>query len=247
MPSQCDYTCKNAGNLKSHKRVHAPPDAVGCLYCPYRCRDNIALKQHVSKAHVEQAAPPSPAGEGMGEAGEDGSRLLDESFAAVGSGGGGGSSAAPVRRYKCRYCPHICNDRSNIRVHERTHAPTAGKPFKCPGCPYRSSQRVHLALHVRRKHPDSDAAVAFFSTPTTAGGTPKRARLSHAEYFPRDPSVPLPPPCVAPEPEPDIVNYDEIAAVERALGPTALFAVIDMVLPQHNVTDRDESLLSASV
>ncbi len=115
-----------------------------------------------------------------------------------------GAPAAPgssKKMLKCRFCRHVCSDRSNIRVHERTHAPTGARPFKCPECDYRSLQRVHLQLHVRRRHPHSVALT-----------------MSPGVVFVRDDTVPLPMPCVQAEPEPDIVDYDVIMRSEMALG-----------------------------
>ena len=45
--SQCNYCCKEAGNLKQHKLTHSGKKAFKCAQCNYSCSRVANLKNHI--------------------------------------------------------------------------------------------------------------------------------------------------------------------------------------------------------
>lgn len=144
LASQCDYAARSASNLSSHMRRHEKPGHP-CEQCPFVARDAVGLAAH-SKIHTPVVTPTARARIEVDDA-----VVLTPAVVA---------SAAP-KAFQCRYSAHQCNDRSNMRVHERTHSsPEARKPHRCPHCAYRSSQRVHVTVHIMRRHVGEEEATA---------------------------------------------------------------------------------------
>ena len=179
--SQCDYRGRNSSNLKQHQKRHRVITDFSCPTCGFVAADLEGIREHMLSHKVK--------------ADEDGA--LPDMPAA--------------KQFKCKFCEKTCNDRSNMRVHERTHIPGGGgKPFKCPHCDYRSSQRVHMVLHAKRRH--GEEAAAALPSPSVLRQTP----------------LPLPAPIVLPAHDDDMVDYDAVARAEAAIGGALLVALPGM-------------------
>lgn len=229
---QCDYTSRCSSNLKTHKRRHDKSKSFVCSSCSYATNSEAMYRSHMfvhtspesdnlgtlmgetartpAVDHVLDA--PQPGSNGLSTDGTP--SAMTDYLSPTGADGPNSplrvlTAVTDSKVFKCRHCDHTSNDRSNIRVHERTHVPGgAGKPFKCPHCDYRASQRVHMVLHVRRRH--GEDAVAALPSPSLM-----RSVIC----------VPMPPPTVLPQPEVDDIDYEALVRAETATGGPMLITV----------------------
>jgi hypothetical protein len=197
-------------------------DYLVCAHCDFFCPDVLTMQAHQQlhgppgMATTPVTAMVSPASSLVALVDDDGMPPTPSDT----------PQSAAKREYKCRFCSHVSKDRSNIRVHERTHAPGgSGKPFGCPHCEYRSAQRVHMILHVKRRHGESAAEAVPSSSVLRMSGRP------------------MPPPLAGPAPEPDNIDYAAVMRAEAAMG-ALLTIVYPMMLP---ADDTSATLLSLTV
>ena len=56
------------------------------------------------------------------------------------------------KQYKCKFCDHRCNDKSNLRHHIKKKHKMENAEYKCEFCDYTSNYKPHLNRHVKGKH-----------------------------------------------------------------------------------------------
>nr|XP_042896517.1 oocyte zinc finger protein XlCOF6-like [Parasteatoda tepidariorum] len=125
----CSYSTHRRGNYNVHMRKHTGEKPFSCTNCSQTFTQKISLQRHIMKAICTQKRNKKKKIVVVKFL----MRLQDK-------------TVLPAT-FKCTYCAYKTWNKSNMKVHLRTHS--GEKPFKCPSCSKCFTQKISLQRHMR--------------------------------------------------------------------------------------------------